>query len=375
VLTSILLGAVLTTRAIHYFVLAGMAFLIAGILVLRAAVPPTAALTLAGSGLTGVGIGATVTPALFLAAFSIRSAGLQRVFAILELLRAVAAFLIVPVLLHFAATLAGLPTAATGTVLWICFALAAGGALTGVALYLLGGVRPSAPAVQQWMDGPQPAWTSPPLLAAVRHGSAERVPAGRPAAALPGRASGGRLAGRPRRRPVRGDRSGPVVFGYDGSDLARAAIAEAGRQLPAGRAALVVTVWRTFNVEFVPEPGTHFDAARADEVRQAAEQTAAGGAALAEAAGFRAQGIAVEGTPTWKAITDTADDHDASLIVLGSRGRAGLGGRLVGSVAAAVAAHSRRPVLIEHDHAGGFTLTPGTAHGQPPEDVPDERLP
>ena len=56
-----------------------MAFLIAGTLVLRAAVPPTAALALAGTGLTGVGIGASVTPALFLAAFSIRSAGLQRV--------------------------------------------------------------------------------------------------------------------------------------------------------------------------------------------------------------------------------------------------------------------------------------------------------
>jgi hypothetical protein len=59
--------------------------------------------------------------------------------------------------------------------------------------------------------------------------------------------------------------------------MAEAAIAEAGRQLPAHRDALVVTVWRTFNVEFVPEPGTRFDAACADEVRQAAEQTAARG--------------------------------------------------------------------------------------------------
>jgi hypothetical protein len=76
-----------------------------------------------------------------------------------------------------------------------------------------------------------------------------------------------------------------VVFGYDGSELARAAIAEAGGQLPAHRDALVVTVWSTFNVEFVPEPGTHFDSACADEVKQAAEQTAARGAALAKAAG------------------------------------------------------------------------------------------
>jgi nucleotide-binding universal stress UspA family protein len=105
--------------------------------------------------------------------------------------------------------------------------------------------------------------------------------------------------------------------------------------------------------EFVPVPGTQFDAACADEVKQAAEQAAAAGAALAEAAGFRARGLAVEGTPAWKAISDVADEHDASLIVLGSRGRAGLGGHLVGSVAGAVAAHSRRPVLIVHDHGAG----------------------
>jgi len=361
VITSIVLFEVFTTRGIHYFVLAGMIFLTAGVLMLREVIPPSSALTLAGSGLNGVGIGASVTPALFLAAFSLRSAGLQRVFAVLELLRAVAAFLVAPVLLHFAVTLAGLPTAAMGTALWICFALSAGGALAGVALYLLGGVRPSAPKVQPWRDHVGSAWPSPPLLAAVRPGPARRAigeestrvgsgPGGgdRPAAA---RAS--------RRRPVRGRRPGPVVFGYDGSELARAAIAEAGHQLPAHRDALVVTVWSMLNVEFVPEPGTHFDSACADEVRQAAEQTAARGAALAKAAGFHAQAIAVEGTPTWKAIADTADNYDASLIVLACRGHRGLSGHLVGSVARDVAAHSRRPVLIEREHRGASTFVPG----------------
>jgi len=106
VITSIVLFAVFTTRGIHYFVLAGMIFLTAGVLMLREVIPPSSTFTLAGSGLTGVGIGASVTPALFLAAFSLRSAGLQRVFAVLELLRAVAAFLVAPVLLHFAVTLA-----------------------------------------------------------------------------------------------------------------------------------------------------------------------------------------------------------------------------------------------------------------------------
>jgi nucleotide-binding universal stress UspA family protein len=72
------------------------------------------------------------------------------------------------------------------------------------------------------------------------------------------------------------------------------------------------------------------------------------GAELAEAAGFRAQSAEIETSPTWKGIAKAADDHDARLIVLGSHGRSGFAGALVGSVAGAVAAHSRRSVLIVH---------------------------
>jgi Major Facilitator Superfamily len=326
-LTSIVLGAVFSTRGIHYFVLAGMGFLIAGILVLRSAVSPTAALTLAGSGLVGVGIGASVTPALFLAGFSLRSAAVQRVFAILELLRAVAAFLVAPVLLHFAATLADRPTAAMGTALWICFALSVGGALAGVALYLLGGARPSAPSVPRWMDGEKPAWTSPPLMAAIRHGPLGRVPAERLAAALPDRDSARRLAVAPATRPprhqARGDCPGPVLLGYDGSELAKAAIAEAGRQLPAGCDALLVTAWRTFNVEFVPGPR---DALRRRMRRrgQTGGQADRGRRGLAGRGGrIPAQGIAVEellpGRRSWMPATIAmrASSSSALVAVLG----------------------------------------------------------
>jgi len=145
--------------------------------------------------------------------------------------------------------------------------------------------------------------------------------------------------------------SGPILFAYDGSDLAGNAITEAGRQLRAGRDALVLTIWEPFNVGFLPVGGSAFDAAGADEVRAAAEKTAAHGASLAEAAGFRAQSMAAEAAPTSKGIIDAADRHNASLIVLGSHGRNGLTGLVVGSVAAAVAAHSRRSVLIVHRHA------------------------
>jgi nucleotide-binding universal stress UspA family protein len=144
------------------------------------------------------------------------------------------------------------------------------------------------------------------------------------------------------------DGSGPVLFAYDGSDLAGNAITEAGRQLLADRDALVLTIWEPFNVGFLPVGGTGFDAAGADEVRTAAEKTAAHGASLAEAAGFRAHSMAAEAAPTWKGIIDAADSRDASLIVLGSHGRSGLTGLVVGSVAGAVAAHSRRSVLIVH---------------------------
>ena len=141
---------------------------------------------------------------------------------------------------------------------------------------------------------------------------------------------------------------GPILFAYDGSDLAGHAITEAGKQLKDGQSALVLTVWEPFNVGFLPIGGVAFDAAGADEVRSAAEKTAAHGASLAEAAGFKAETLTAEGAPTWQAINDAAEAHGASLIVLGSHGRSGVSGLVMGSVASAVAAHAQRSVLIVH---------------------------
>jgi nucleotide-binding universal stress UspA family protein len=140
----------------------------------------------------------------------------------------------------------------------------------------------------------------------------------------------------------------PVVFAYDGSELAKLAIDDAGRQLGPGRDALVLTVWQPFDVGFVPAAALRVNAAEVADVRDAAEQTAADGASLAKAAGFNARGLEAEVAPTWKGIVHVAEEHDASLIVLGSHGRTGLAGVLLGSVAEAVAAHSRCSVLIVH---------------------------
>jgi nucleotide-binding universal stress UspA family protein len=141
---------------------------------------------------------------------------------------------------------------------------------------------------------------------------------------------------------------GPVLFAYDGSDLAKLAIEQAGRQLAAGRDALIVCVWQTNDVGFVPSGEQQFNAADANTVRKAAEETAEHGASLAAEAGFRPQGIAIGSAPTWKGIVKVAEEREASLIVLGAHRRSGLAGHLLGSVSAAVVAHAAPPVLIVH---------------------------
>jgi nucleotide-binding universal stress UspA family protein len=140
--------------------------------------------------------------------------------------------------------------------------------------------------------------------------------------------------------------SEPVLFAYDGSELAQLAIEQAADLLTPGRTALVLCVWQPSDVGFVPVDDRHFDSQNATKVKEAAQETAAHGASLAEKAGFQSQSIAVEAAPTWKGIIKTAEEHKARLIVLGSHRRSGLAGHLLGSVAAAVVTHSAASVLV-----------------------------
>lgn len=167
-ITAYVLGHVIGKRTLQYLPLVGMGFLTAGIAVFLIELPPTQGLTLVGSALTGIGLGATVAPALFTAGFSLPSATLQRVFAIVELLRAVAAFMIAPVFAHFALTVGGDPLTGTRIALWVGLGFAVAGAVVPLAIYLLGGARPETPQLDAFVFGDEPAWHSPPLLAAVR---------------------------------------------------------------------------------------------------------------------------------------------------------------------------------------------------------------
>jgi nucleotide-binding universal stress UspA family protein len=142
---------------------------------------------------------------------------------------------------------------------------------------------------------------------------------------------------------------GPVLFAYDGSTQSREAIRQAARQLRNGRRAIVLTVWEPMSaLPFAGAPGV-VPVGVGEAVEREARKVADEGAKLARASGFDAQPIAERGDPIWQRIVDSAEEHDASVVAMGSHGRSGLALMVLGSVAAAVARHTERPVLIAHD--------------------------
>jgi hypothetical protein len=166
---AVLLGVLFTTRYVPVLAFAGLLTMTGGAGVLTGVASGSDAIALAGSGLVGMGVGASVSPALFLAGLSLRSAMIQRVFALIELLRGVAAFMIAPVLVHVAMTAGGGPkTGGIELAVWIALGIGAAGALAAAALWRLGGARLQRPDIERWLGGEAPALESPPLLAALR---------------------------------------------------------------------------------------------------------------------------------------------------------------------------------------------------------------
>ncbi|MDX6657783.1 MAG: hypothetical protein QOH62_2576 [Solirubrobacteraceae bacterium] len=141
----------------------------------------------------------------------------------------------------------------------------------------------------------------------------------------------------------------PILFAYDGSDHAKAAINQAADQLGNGRRAIVLTVWQPFGAAFVGVGVAPFGLEEGieNDARRVAEE----GARLASEAGFDAEPAVERGDPVWQRIVEAADERDVGILVLGSHGRTGMQRVLLGSVAGTVAAHTERPVLITHDVA------------------------
>jgi nucleotide-binding universal stress UspA family protein len=140
---------------------------------------------------------------------------------------------------------------------------------------------------------------------------------------------------------------GPILIAYDGSEDARRAI-DAAAELLGPRRAVVIDVGAPLTPsESVATISSVVPGAAFEELNlSAAQERADDGAERARGAGFTAEARADLGAPTWEDIVDVADEIDAALIVLGSRGLKGARELFEGSVSHDVAEHAGRPVLI-----------------------------
>lgn len=177
VVMAVLFGLALRTRLLLALVFAGLALLVGGIAITTGVVGGPQSLVVAGSGLIGLGVGGAVAPALFVAGYSVPVMYIQRVLALVELLRAVAAFMTAPVLLHLALTTNG-GAAGHGiqTGLWVCFAVASTGLVAAFYVIVLGRAKLAQPDIESWQQGDQPAWYSPPLADGIRPHDVRPVP-------------------------------------------------------------------------------------------------------------------------------------------------------------------------------------------------------
>jgi nucleotide-binding universal stress UspA family protein len=125
--------------------------------------------------------------------------------------------------------------------------------------------------------------------------------------------------------------AGPVVVAWDGSAGAEAALAAAGR-IFGHRSIVAVSVDDDAEVPAPPTGGnvTH------THVRRTGVR--------------RARGVAA-------AVVAAADDHDAAVVVVGSRGRSAVREILMGSVAMGTLHLSHRPVLVVPDPERNATAT------------------
>jgi len=139
----------------------------------------------------------------------------------------------------------------------------------------------------------------------------------------------------------------PILICYDGSEESHHAIAAAAALLGPRRAVVldigpVVTAAESAVVLSPVSPAAAFDESNLDDARTRAHA----GAELARGAGFTAEARAELDAPTWEGIISAANEIDAAVIVLGSRGLTGAREVFEGSVSHQVAEHAGRPVLI-----------------------------
>jgi hypothetical protein len=167
-LTAGIFGAIFRTRFTPLYAIGGLVVLTVAAAVLTGVASGGDLRIAVGAALLGLGVGAAVSPGLFIAGFSLGSSQIQRVFALIELLRGVTAFLFGPVVLYLAGILAPETAAGIADAVWICLGVCVAGVIAAALVFVAGGARLRRPDLERWQEEGEPAWESPDLLAAVR---------------------------------------------------------------------------------------------------------------------------------------------------------------------------------------------------------------
>jgi nucleotide-binding universal stress UspA family protein len=155
---------------------------------------------------------------------------------------------------------------------------------------------------------------------------------------------------------VQGTPERPVLFCYDGSEGSRQAMRTAAELIGPPGPVIVLTVWEPIAYRLAlsgafavgPPPNEDELDKQEESIAQAASEE---GARRASAHGYEASAITRASTEgIARAVMAVAEEVSARLIVCGQRGRGPLKTALLGSVSHALAAHTRRPVLIAPEH-------------------------
>ena len=158
------------------------------------------------------------------------------------------------------------------------------------------------------------------------------------------------------------EHAGPVVVAYDGSPESHAAI-KAAATLFAGRELVVVSVWEPglamAGLEWNPDTtGVAYPMRSPEEIAMVdriesehATSTADAGVALARELGATARGMPVPDTlRVADAVHQVAEQEDAAVVVVGSRGLGRIKSSLLGSTSQRLLHDSKRPVLVVRSH-------------------------
>ncbi|MFJ4923836.1 MFS transporter [Streptomyces sp. NPDC088725] len=156
------------TQWVPYLALSGLVSVaVGGAVLLSATASNASAIVPVAALFLGFGAGAGVAPGLFLAGFSVPVWQIGATFALVELLRSEAAFLIGPVLLRIAMTPQSLVHGFHLAVV-ITLGVTVLGGLFLVGLFVLGGARPEPPDLDTWIAGEGTGYHSPALAARIR---------------------------------------------------------------------------------------------------------------------------------------------------------------------------------------------------------------